>query len=161
MRNTNRKQVENTYCKFRIQYEASTGDYGHDLPLPLQYWPMSEYVHSFPFKWSLQESWSLALHMKVTMSFYFLTILTHTYSDSLTENTISIQSRITYMVLVCGGWVSFWSVFVDWSFFALTYSYKYLQSPSIQFIQCFQFFRDEIYYWILRNSCRCISTKLR
>lgn len=33
--------------------------------------------------------------------------------------------------------------------------------PNKIIIQCFQFFREEIDYWILRNLSRCISSKLR
>lgn len=35
------KTVENTYCKFKIQYEDNTGYYGHNLPPPLLYSPKS------------------------------------------------------------------------------------------------------------------------
>lgn len=40
-------------------------------------------------------------------AYSFLTRLTHIYSDNLTLNTIAIERRITYMVLIGGGWVSF------------------------------------------------------
>lgn len=57
---------------------------------------------------SLTESWSLAFTYFSNNASSFLTILQHIYDDRyITINTISIQGRTNYIVLIGGEWVSF------------------------------------------------------